>query len=228
MLPLTSLSNAGNVSARTFLVPKWHFKWFLPHRKMLNESQGLTLQNLLTLQTPHLAMIACPPSLTERVSTETYPRPQIWWRMAELLLMFFFPAEIYLDKQQCQCLSWAKTAMPSLLMYKVEKHHRSMKKKWCVYEVQGTKHQFEPHRCLRCGEALKFGRAEANQSWQTYASRVFSIVGFISMPLRSSVALITGSVPWGWGPEAMLKDQNPLQDLIISRHISAAMLLALI
>lgn len=55
-------------------------------------------------------------------------------------------------------------------------------------------------RCLLCREALKSGSAEANQSWRAYARWVFIIVGFISMPVRSSVALITWSPATGVRP----------------------------
>lgn len=100
-----------------------------------------------------------------------------------------------------------------------EKHHNKhgwIKKRCCTSEVLSTQHPNEACRCLLCGEAVKSGSAEANQSWWTNASWVFIIVGLISMPVRSSVALITGSLLWGWGLEAMLKDQNPLQDPVIS------------
>lgn len=50
---------------------------------------------------------------------------------------------------------------------------------------------------LLCREALKSGSAEANQSRRTYANGVFIIVGFISVTVRSSVAVITASLSRG-------------------------------
>lgn len=111
--------------------------------------------------------------------------------------------------------------MPSPVIKKAERHQKKHVKKWWCEQ----KHQSDARRCLLCRKALNSGRAEANQSQWTYASWAFAAVAFISMPVRSSVALITGSVLWGWGPEAMLKDWNPLQDPVIS---SAAGLLTLI
>lgn len=86
------------------------------------------------------------------------------------------------------------------------------------------------HKTSVCGSQMpplqgstEVSSAKANQSWWTYASWVFIIGGFISMPVNSCVALITGSLLWEWGPKAMLKDPNPLQDPVIIQHGSAGL-----